>query len=90
MAGGMNPVEIVRDNLSIIKHVHFKDCSKYFEWKSMGNGDIDFPTIVQDLKDYGYKGWIMVEEETEETAVNPDKVIFDINDYVASNLKPIV
>ncbi|UJL47416.1 sugar phosphate isomerase/epimerase [Virgibacillus sp. NKC19-16] len=90
MAGGMNPVEIVRDNLSIIKHVHFKDCSKTFEWKKMGTGDIDFPTIVQNLKDYGYKGWIMVEEETEETAVNPDKVIYDINDYVVSNLKPIL
>lgn len=85
--GGMDPVEIVRDNIDIIPHVHFKDCSNNFEWKKMGNGDIDFPGIVQVLKDNSYNGWIMVEEETEEAAVNPDGVIMDINKYVVNNLK---
>ncbi|SFJ52360.1 inosose dehydratase [Halobacillus dabanensis] len=89
MAGGMDPVKIVRDNLPIIKHVHFKDCSKTSEWKKMGTGDIDFPAIVEHLREYDYKGWIMVEEETEETAVDPNKVIYDINDYVENRLKPI-
>lgn len=89
-AGGMNPVEIVQDNLAIIKHVHFKDCSNAYEWKEMGTGDIDFPTIVQNLNDNGYTGWIMVEEETEDVATDPNKVIFDINDYVSSKLQPIV
>jgi len=88
-AGGMNPVDIVRDNLPIIKHVHFKDCSKSFEWKKMGDGDIDFPAIVKSLVDYGYNGWIMVEEETPETAIDPDKAIYNTYKYVANNLKPI-
>jgi inosose dehydratase len=89
-AGGMNAVDIIRKYLPIIKHVHFKDCSIKFEWEKMGRGDVDFPAIVQMLKDYGYKGWIMVEEETPEADINPDKVIFDISDYVEENLKPIV
>lgn len=89
-AGGMDAVEIVRDNLPIIRHVHFKDCSTSMEWRKMGTGDIDFPAIVQMLKDDGYKGWIMFEEETEEAATNPNQVIFDLYDYVAEHLNPIV
>jgi inosose dehydratase len=89
-AGGMDPVKIVKKYLPIIKHVHFKDCSTSFEWKKMGTGDIDFPAIVQSLVDYGYKGWIMVEEETEETKVNADGCIFDISNYVEEKLKPLI
>ncbi|KHD85265.1 hypothetical protein NG54_10035 [Heyndrickxia ginsengihumi] len=81
-AGGMNAAEIIRQNLPIIKHVHFKDCSNNLSWRKMGEGDIDFPTIVRDLVDYGYDGWIMVEEETPETAVDPDKVIYNVYKYV--------
>jgi len=58
--------------------------------KKMGTGDIDFPLIVQNLKNNGYTGWIMVEEETEKVATDPNKVIFDINNYVSGKLQPIV
>lgn len=88
--GGMDPVEVVRENLSIIKHVHFKDCSLTAEWKKMGQGDIKFPEIVQVLTDNDYRGWIMVEEETAEAKTNPSQVIHDIGIYVADQLKPIV
>ncbi|WP_080876003.1 sugar phosphate isomerase/epimerase family protein [Oceanobacillus timonensis] len=88
-AGGMRPEDIVKDNLSIIKHVHFKDRSNNKEWKEMGTGDIDFPYIVQTLKDSGYQGWIMIEEETEEAAEDPNKVILNVGKYVEEKLKPI-
>ncbi|UAL48018.1 sugar phosphate isomerase/epimerase [Sutcliffiella horikoshii] len=88
-AGGMNPVEIIKDNISIIKHVHFKDCSNTFEWRKMGTGDIDFPAIIQILKNHNYSGWVMVEEETDEAAKAPDKVIKDVGEYVRSQLQPI-
>lgn len=88
-AGGMNAVEIIRKYLPIVKHVHIKDCSQTFEWKKMGTGDIDFPAIVKVLRDAGYAGWIMVEEETEEAASEPAQVIFDMHDYVENNLLPI-
>ena len=89
-AGGMNPVDVIKDNLPIIKHVHFKDCNNDYSWEKMGEGDIDFPAIVESLTDYGYDSWIMVEEETPETAVDPDKVIHNVHDYVTKNLKPII
>ncbi|WP_404455072.1 sugar phosphate isomerase/epimerase family protein [Oceanobacillus kapialis] len=89
-AGGMDPVNIINENLAIIKHVHFKDCSNNFEWREMGTGDINFPAIVQNLKEYGYSGWIMVEEETEEAAVDPDKVIHEVGNYVHKKLEPVI
>lgn len=88
-AGGMNPVDIVRDNLSIIKHVHIKDCSNTYEWRKMGTGDIDFIEMTEILYNANYTGWIMVEEETEEAATNPHKTILDIGKYVQAKLKPI-
>lgn len=87
--GGMNPVKIIKDNLSIIKHVHIKECSDTFEWRKMGEGDIDFPSITKVLDNSNYSGWIMVEEETEEAAQDPNKVIIDIGEYVQTKLKPI-
>jgi inosose dehydratase len=88
--GGMDAVDIIRKALPLIRHVHFKDGTTSFEWKKMGQGDIDFPTIVQQLTDYGYKGWIMVEEETDEANFNTEQVIVDIGGYVRSNLQSIV
>lgn len=88
--GGMEPLKVIKDNIDIIKHVHFKDCSDNFEWKKMGTGDIDFPKIVQFLQDSHYDGWIMVEEETPEAAEDPSKVIHHIGSYVQERLLPIV
>jgi len=89
-AGGMEPFDVIKDNFDIVKHVHFKDCSNDFEWKTMGTGDIDFPAIVQFLYDNGYDGWIMVEEETEETKTNPDGCVQNIYKYFEKNIFPIV
>jgi inosose dehydratase len=89
MAGGMNPVDIIKDNLPIIKHVHFKDCSNTFKWRKMGTGDINFPAIVELLQNDNYTGWIMVEEETDEASLEPDKVIHEVGQYVQRHLVPI-
>src|SRR6185312_957161 len=39
---GMNAFDIIRKYLPIIRHDHFKDGTTSFEWKKMGQGDIDF------------------------------------------------
>ncbi|RDW20633.1 sugar phosphate isomerase/epimerase family protein [Oceanobacillus chungangensis] len=90
MFGGMDPVQIIKDYLPLIKHVHFKDASVGCEWKKMGEGDIDFAGCVQVLKDGGYEGWIMVEEETPEAQTQTEKVIIEISEYVSERLMPIV
>jgi len=87
--GGMDVLEIFKKFLPHIKHVHFKDASKSFKWEKMGTGDIDFPAIIQFLKNNSYDGWIMIEEETNESAANPDDAVMDIGEYVKENLLPI-
>lgn len=79
--GGMDPLQIIKDNFEIVRHVHFKDCSNNKEWKKMGEGDIDFKSIVDFLESVNYNGWIMVEEETKEASQNPFKAISDIRKY---------
>ncbi|MFD1065005.1 sugar phosphate isomerase/epimerase family protein [Oceanobacillus locisalsi] len=86
----INVLEIFKNNLHRIKHVHFKDASLNNEWKKMGDGDIDFPAIVSLLQDNGYDGWIMVEEETKQSEMNPNQAIMDIGQYVEKNLIPEV
>ncbi|WP_102272508.1 sugar phosphate isomerase/epimerase family protein [Cytobacillus massiliigabonensis] len=88
--GGMDVVEIFKRYLPMIKHVHIKDASFTPEWKTMGEGDIDFPQIVQILTEHGYEGWIMVEEETKESTADPDSAVGNIGTYVKKHLEPIV
>lgn len=88
--GGMDVNETFEKYKSFIKHVHFKDANIKNEWRKMGTGEIDFPEIVRGLKEQGYQGWIMVEEETEESSMNPEKAIKNINDYVQKKIQPII
>lgn len=88
--GGMNPVEIIKEALPLIKHVHFKDASKNQEWMKMGDGDIDIPQCVQVLNSNGYEGWLIVEEETPEAQTQTTETIVEIGKYVEKHLHPIV
>lgn len=88
--GGMDAMKIFKEYLPLIKHVHFKDASVNYEWKKMGEGDIDFAGCVKVLKEGGYKGWIMVEEETPEAQLKTTETIADIGKYVKKELYPIL
>src|SRR5699024_4458708 len=52
--GGMDAVQIIKEVLPLIKHVHLKDASNDCVWKKMGEGDIDFVQCVKVLKEDGY------------------------------------
>lgn len=80
--GGMDPLKIIKRYHEKIKHVHFKDMDCGGHWKTMGKGEIDFPGIVNYLAEIAYSGWIMVEEESKEARVNPDKAAFDNGKYI--------
>ncbi len=72
--GGMNPVAIFKDYIPVIRHVHFKDMNDNGIWAEMGQGTIDFTSIVQVLQQANYSGWIMVEEESARAESDPDFV----------------
>lgn len=88
--GGMDVVEIFETYSSLIKHIHFKDASMDHVWKAMGEGVIDFPRIVQNLRNTNYNGWIMVEEESEKAVVDPDGAMMENSRYVREQLLPII
>ena len=73
--GGMDPVAIFREGLSLIRHVHFKDMDRAGRWVEMFRGCIDFQAIVALLRVAGYAGWIMVEDESELAERDPDAAV---------------
>ena len=88
--GGMDVVKILKTYRPLIKHVHFKDITASGGWTAMGAGIIDFPAIVTMLRDTGYAGWIMIEEESPEAEVDPNTATTKNGEYLRRSLLPIV
>jgi inosose dehydratase len=88
--GGMDAAEIIQSYISTVKHIHFKDITASNQWTAMGKGTIGFPQIVKILKDYGYDGWIMIEEESALAEIDPDKATIQNGEYIQRSLLPIV
>lgn len=80
--GGMEPLEILKESRSLIRHVHFKDRLGPNTWAVMGGGTIDYPAIVRYLEETGYGGWIMVEDESPEAAADSDGVVLRDGAYM--------
>jgi len=88
--GCLDVIEVFQNYNSLIKHVHFKDITASGQWTAMGAGVIDFPHIVAILRDTGYDGWIMIEEESLEAETNPDAATNKNGKYLHRVLLPIV
>lgn len=73
--GGMDALEILKESRDKVRHVHFKDRDGEGRWTVMGKGVIDYPAIVRYLEDTGYGGWIMVEDESPDAALDSDGVV---------------
>jgi inosose dehydratase len=88
--GGMDVTKILETYRSLIRHIHFKDIAASGGWTAMGAGIIDFPRIVRMLKETGYSGWIMIEEESPDAEVDPDTATTKNGEYLRQSLLPIV
>jgi sugar phosphate isomerase/epimerase len=63
---GDNCAEAVRSFGKRILHVHMKDARgtpEDYQFPPFGQGDMDFPPIVEALRDTGYRGFLSVEYE---------------------------
>lgn len=89
--GGMDAVATVKTYRPFIKHVHIKDYGGRPDagWRKMGTGDVDFAAMAAFLHSTDYDGWVMVEEETEQSAAHPDEAVKDIGEYVSQHLRPV-
>jgi len=46
-------------------HVHVKDVTADGRWVGLGEGCIDFPGFFRALRQQGYDGWVVAEEESD-------------------------
>lgn len=88
--GGMDVMEILTTYRSHIRHVHFKDIDTSGAWTAMGRGVINHVAVVEMLRDTGYDGWVMVEEESEDARRNPDEMTLVNGHYVEKVLRPLL
>jgi inosose dehydratase len=88
--GGMDAIPIFEAYRSQIVHVHFKDIAASGQWAAMGDGIIDFTYIVEMLRESGYRGWIMIEEESRAAESDPDGATIQNGDYLRESLLPLV
>lgn len=66
LAIGEDPVKAVHRLAPLIRHVHIKDAKgrfPEFTFPPLGEGEIDFPTLIAALRDIGYSGALTIEYE---------------------------
>jgi inosose dehydratase len=86
--GDMDPLEKMKEYRSLINHVHYKDWDGNPEFTLMGKGKVDFVGITQWLKDIGFDGWIVCEDEGQEALDDPDFVTLHDGKWVHEQLIP--
>ena len=64
---GGNPAQVAREFLDRIAYFHIKDTTAD-EWKELGNGDVDLPSILQIVRARAFP-WLVVEQD--ETKLAP-------------------
>ena len=61
-AGGGDPAALIRRYPERIGHVHLKDAKlSPLQFLPLGEGELDFPGILEAIRAAGYDGWLMVE-----------------------------
>lgn len=62
VAGGSDPIEMIRRYASRLTHVHLKDFDPATSgFMPLGKGSVDFPGIIRAIREAGYDSWLMVE-----------------------------
>jgi inosose dehydratase len=89
-AGGMDPLEVVKRYRDRVDHVHFKDIHEDGRWAPTGAGCLDFPGVVAYLRDTGYTGWLVFEDESEAVERDPDSGARRNGAYARDVLAPLL
>ena len=63
--GGQDLMACLRRHRSRIAHVHIKDVDAKGNWQRLGGGRIPWREALDFLRDTGYAGWIVAEEESD-------------------------
>ena len=63
----------------------FRDALKQYIFTNLGQGAADIPAVVQALKEHGYDGWLVVEQDT--TSEDPTDVARENREYLETVLR---
>lgn len=88
--GGMDPLLIIQEYRELVNCVHYKDMYTDGRWAALGVGDIDILGITKELKNTGFEGWIIVEDECDEAITDPDRVTLNAGRYVEQVIRPLL
>ena len=62
--GGQDLMTCLKRYADRIEYIHMKDADAAGQWQAMGRGIIDFPAMFAWLKQRGFNGWLVAEEES--------------------------
>ncbi len=82
VAGGMDPLAIIRRHRDRVKYVHIKDASAGGGWAPTGDGVVDIPGIANYLAETGYDGWLTFEDESPLAERDPDGAVARAGEYI--------
>lgn len=88
--GGMDPFSIVKEYYGQVNCIHYKDMYSDGRWAPMGEGIIDFTRITSFLKNSGFNGWIIVEDECDKAITDPDSVALEDGIYNQNVIEPLI
>lgn len=89
-AGGMEPLELLREYRDLIRHVHYSDLDETLTPQAMGHGIMDYPAITRFLAQSDYDGWLVVEDHCKWAESDPDAVTRSNGRYFTDKLAPAV
>jgi inosose dehydratase len=85
--GGMDPVALIREYRGLVNHIHFKDMFADGTWAQTGEGDIDFKSVIDDLVQTDFDGWVVFEDECDAAVGDPDGVTLKDGIYIRDTVK---
>jgi inosose dehydratase len=72
--GGSDPIQVVKDYLSLIRHMHLKDYDggpNYAGYCPLGRGKVNIPAVLDMVEKGNMKGMVMVELDSSRTMPIP-------------------
>lgn len=88
--GGMDPLTIIKQYRDVINLIHYKDMHHDGRWAETGHGKINFVAITEYLRDSGYEGWIIMEDECDKAIHEPDELAIRDGKYVKRIIEPLL
>jgi len=81
---GQNLMDCLRRHRARVAHVHIKDADVQNNWQALGKGIISWKTVLGYLRDSGYTGWVVAEEESDDARRDPVDAVTSNRRYLRS------